>query len=205
MRPCNSRRVGGSERSKTGLKEACRRFLLYAGDRPRELTAACLPTELRYCRAVGGMLQSVWDGKIRRDPIGPMMRAKRFARNAVVFCFILALVAGIFAIAAWQPALAPISPPPAGSIDSSLIKRGAELAAIGDCGVCHTAPSGREFAGGVGIQTPFGTIYSTNITPDEKTGIGNWSETAFQRAMRHGVRRDGGYLYPAFPLSLIHI
>ena len=145
------------------------------------------------------MLQSVWDGKIRRDPIGPMMRAKRFARNAVVFCFILALVAGIFAIAAWQPALAPISPPPAGSIDSSLIKRGAELAAIGDCGVCHTAPSGREFAGGVGIQTPFGTIYSTNITPDEKTGIGNWSETAFQRAMRHGVRRDGGYLYPAFP------
>ena len=79
------------------------------------------------------------------------------------------------------------------------MKRGAELAAIGSCGVCHTAPSGREFAGGLALPTPFGTIYSTNITPDAETGIGNWSLAAFQRALRHGVRRDGAYLYPAFP------
>ena len=63
----------------------------------------------------------------------------------------------------------------------------------------HTAPGGREFAGGLGVPTPFGTIYSTNITPDAETGIGGWSEAGFPRAMRQGVARDGAYLYPAFP------
>jgi mono/diheme cytochrome c family protein len=127
------------------------------------------------------------------------MRARKFTTIVIVICLVLALGAGVFTIAAWQPALAPIAPPIPARLDASLVSRGAELAAIGDCAVCHTAPSGAGFAGGVGIPTPFGTIYSTNITPDAETGIGTWSEAAFQRAMRNGIRRDGAYLYPAFP------
>jgi mono/diheme cytochrome c family protein len=127
------------------------------------------------------------------------MSVKRFIRFAVMFCCALALVIGVLAIFAWQPALDPIRPPATASFPAESIKRGAELAALGDCAVCHTAPSGREFAGGLALPTPFGTVYSTNITPDAATGIGAWSEAAFQRAMRNGVRRDGAYLYPAFP------
>jgi len=123
----------------------------------------------------------------------------RFIRFATVCCFVLVFAAGIFATAAWQPAIAPINPPLATSFAPDVVKRGAELAAIGDCAVCHTAPAGRIFAGGRAIATPFGTIYSTNITPDAETGIGTWSEAAFQRALRNGVARDGSYLYPAFP------
>ena len=56
-------------------------------------------------------------------------------------------------------------------------------------------------AGGRPIETPFGTIYSSNITPDVETGIGNWSYPAFERAMREGIHRDGRQLYPAFPYT----
>jgi len=73
------------------------------------------------------------------------------------------------------------------------------LAAIGNCASCHTARGGRDFAGGVPVPTPFGTVYSSNITPDGETGIGRWSEQAFQRAMRSGVDREGRHLYPTFP------
>ncbi len=123
----------------------------------------------------------------------------RAIRLFTVFCLVLALAAGIFAFTAWRPAIAPVSPPNKTDFAPAEVQRGAELAAIGDCDVCHTAPGGRPFAGGVALPTPFGTIYSTNITPDPATGIGNWSEAAFRRAMREGVRRDGSYLYPAFP------
>jgi mono/diheme cytochrome c family protein len=108
-------------------------------------------------------------------------------------------VAGAYALLVYQPPLGPIPPPQRESFDPALVKRGAELAAIGSCGVCHTAPLGREFAGGLPLPTPFGTIYSTNITPEPETGIGAWSLAAFERALRRGVRRDGAYLYPAFP------
>jgi mono/diheme cytochrome c family protein len=80
-----------------------------------------------------------------------------------------------------------------------LVKRGARLAAAGNCIACHTAPGGKSFAGGLALPTPFGTIYSTNITPDQETGIGRWSEAAFIRALRKGVDREGRHLYPAFP------
>jgi mono/diheme cytochrome c family protein len=85
------------------------------------------------------------------------------------------------------------------SFDPAVVARGAQLAAIGDCYGCHTAPGGAPFAGGLALRSPFGTIYSSNITPDAETGIGNWSEDAFRRALREGVRRDGANLYPAFP------
>src|SRR5438094_484820 len=89
-----------------------------------------------------------------------------------------------FGAAAWRSSIDPITPPETGSFDGALVKRGAELAAIGNCNVCHTAAGGRVYAGGAGLPTPFGTIYSTNITPDAETGIGRWSEAAFRRAMR---------------------
>jgi mono/diheme cytochrome c family protein len=85
------------------------------------------------------------------------------------------------------------------TFDAALVATGAELVAFGDCASCHTAPGGEPFAGGLAVPTPFGTIYSTNITPDRDTGIGEWSEAAFHRAMREGVDRKGNFLYPAFP------
>lgn len=106
--------------------------------------------------------------------------------------------ASFFAFA-WRSAIDPISPPAAASFDNALVVKGASLAAIGDCGVCHTSKGGEVLAGGLPLPTPFGTIYSTNITPDPDSGIGRWSEAAFTRAMREGVDRDGRHLYPAFP------
>ena len=109
------------------------------------------------------------------------------------------IVGGAAAALVWRPAIDPVGRPTAASFDPALVKRGGELAAIGNCVTCHTAPGGRAFAGGLGVVTPFGTIYSTNITPDEATGIGTWSEAAFRRALWEGVDRGGRHLYPAFP------
>lgn len=100
---------------------------------------------------------------------------------------------------AGQSALDPINTPARTSFDAASIARGAQLAAVGNCNVCHTASSGRPYAGGRPLKTPFGTVYSTNITPDPETGIGRWSEAAFVRAMRDGLDREGRSLYPAFP------
>jgi mono/diheme cytochrome c family protein len=79
------------------------------------------------------------------------------------------------------------------------IQRGLYLVHVGDCKSCHTAPNGQPFAGGRAVPTPFGTIYSTNITPDADTGIGQWTDADFLRAMHHGIDRAGNQLYPAFP------
>jgi mono/diheme cytochrome c family protein len=111
------------------------------------------------------------------------------------------LAAGCAAALAWtaRPEIPAIAPPPRTAFAQSEIARGAELAAVGDCAVCHTAPHGRPYAGGLALSTPFGAIYSTNITPDVRTGLGEWSEAAFARAMRQGIDRRGRRLYPAFP------
>jgi mono/diheme cytochrome c family protein len=116
----------------------------------------------------------------------------------VVAGVVVAGVAAAFAVT-WRPAIATIEPPTSASFDPALVKRGRELAAIGNCNDCHTVRGGGSFAGGLPVPTPFGTIYSSNITPDAKTGIGRWSEAAFRRAMRSGVDRDGKHLYPTFP------
>jgi nicotinate dehydrogenase subunit B len=102
------------------------------------------------------------------------------------------------AVLPWR-AIAPIARPDPAVYTAETIGRGRQLAALGDCAVCHTATSGAPNAGGRPLQTPFGTIYSTNITPDVATGIGAWSYPAFERAMREGIHRDGRHLYPAFP------
>jgi mono/diheme cytochrome c family protein len=87
---------------------------------------------------------------------------------------------------------------PAGT-DAQFIKRGEYLARAGDCVACHSAPGGKPFAGGLPMNSPFGTIYSTNITPDPTHGIGRDSFEDFDKAVRHGIRRDGKPLYPAMP------
>lgn len=79
------------------------------------------------------------------------------------------------------------------------VKLGAYLAHLGDCIACHTAKGGKSMAGGGELKTPFGIIYSTNITPDVKTGIGGYSFEQFDRAMRKGIAADGHNLYPAMP------
>src|ERR1700744_4615371 len=99
----------------------------------------------------------------------------------------------------WRPGIDPIDPVAPQSFDPALVKRGRDLAAIGNCSDCHTIKGGKTFAGGLPVLTPFGTIYSSNITPDPETGIGRWSEAAFRRAMRSGVDRAGQHLYPTFP------
>ncbi|MCE0490257.1 cytochrome c [Pantoea sp. Mb-10] len=81
----------------------------------------------------------------------------------------------------------------------ALIKRGEYLARAGDCVACHSTADGKPFAGGLGMKTPIGTIYSTNITPDRATGIGDYSYDDFQKAVRHGVAKNGDTLYPAMP------
>ncbi|KWR89906.1 c-type cytochrome [Cupriavidus sp. IDO] len=109
------------------------------------------------------------------------------------------VVAGIALYLMWEKALAPVKPPPPSSFGGQLTLRGARVVALGDCAVCHTARDGKPYAGGLALSTPFGTLYTTNITPDPETGIGTWSLEAFTRAMRRGISRDGHQLYPAFP------
>jgi mono/diheme cytochrome c family protein len=81
------------------------------------------------------------------------------------------------------------------------VQRGAYVAAAGNCVSCHTTESGVPYAGGLAFETAYGTIYSTNITPDPVTGIGQWSLEDFKAAMRQGVRPGGEHLYPVFPYT----
>ena len=116
-----------------------------------------------------------------------------------------AMLAGVFGLAAallgWRPAIAPVLSSGSSIYTAATIERGRQLAAAGDCVVCHTAPGGVPNAGGRVMETPFGKIFTTNLTPDAQTGIGLWSFSAFQRAMREGISRDGHHLYPAFPYT----
>jgi mono/diheme cytochrome c family protein len=90
---------------------------------------------------------------------------------------------------------------PVALAQESVIKRGEYLAKAADCLVCHTAKDGPAYAGGFPFVLPFGTLYSTNITPDKATGIGNYTDAQFLAAMHRGVREDGAHLYPAMPYT----
>jgi mono/diheme cytochrome c family protein len=81
------------------------------------------------------------------------------------------------------------------------IAQGGYLARAGNCAACHTARGGADYAGGLGIATPFGTVYTSNLTPDPQTGLGKWTPAAFWRAMHHGRSADGRLLYPVFPYT----
>jgi mono/diheme cytochrome c family protein len=123
---------------------------------------------------------------------------KRIVIGAVSLGIVCLLV---FLGLAWRPAIAAIDPPAKSSFPDDVIARGKVLAGAGYCTVCHTRAGGQPFAGGLGVRTPFGMVYSTNITPDPETGIGRWSLEAFTRAMREGVSRDGSHLFPVFPFD----
>lgn len=128
----------------------------------------------------------------------------RWPRKRSTWAGALALLAGGYGVVAGllgaRPVIAPVAlTAPAYSAET--VERGRVLAALGDCAVCHTAPGGQVNAGGRAFHTQFGTVYSTNLTPDPDSGLGRWSFTAFQRAMREGISRDGSHLYPAFPYT----
>ncbi len=105
------------------------------------------------------------------------------------------------ALLPWRSAYAPIPRPEASVFSAATIARGQLVAAIGACAACHTGPGGAKFGGGLALDTPFGRVWSTNISPDPAAGIGAWSYPAFERAMREGVSRDGHFLYPAHPYT----
>jgi mono/diheme cytochrome c family protein len=105
----------------------------------------------------------------------------------------------VFFAFSWRRALAPVDPTSATTFPADVVARGEVLAGVGDCAACHTVVGGQPYAGGLGLHSGFGTIYSTNITPDPDTGIGRWSEAAFARALHEGIARDGSHLFPAFP------
>nr|WP_298727394.1 cytochrome c [uncultured Steroidobacter sp.] len=111
----------------------------------------------------------------------------------------LAKLAGRSLLALTLSALLVAAPASADSDERTQIEHGEYLVRAANCVSCHTQPGGAVFAGGVPFPTDFGTIYSTNITPDETTGIGGWSFEQFEAAMRRGLRPDGRHLYPAFP------
>ncbi|WP_373896773.1 c-type cytochrome [uncultured Massilia sp.] len=114
------------------------------------------------------------------------------AIGAVVF-------AGALAYALTPTATRAIAPADAAVDRAQLVEAGRYVAITADCVACHTAPGGKSFAGGRAIQSPIGNMFSTNITPDKATGIGNYTLDAFDRAIRHGIRQDGATLYPAMP------
>lgn len=130
-----------------------------------------------------------------------MATLRRLAtRRNLIWVAGVCVIGAVFALAlTYRPSIAEIDPPAPASFTKADVTRGAALATLGDCAVCHTAPDGRPLAGARALATPFGTLYSDNLTPDVQTGIGNWSKAAFRRAMKDGVARDGSHLYPALP------
>jgi len=123
-------------------------------------------------------------------------------KNGKLRVFLLILAALLIA-AAWVALRTPASPfdsaaaPPPPS--AALIQRGEYVARQADCVACHSTPKSKPFAGGLEMATPLGAIYATNITPDRGSGIGDYNLAEFDRALRHGVARDGHRLYPAMP------
>jgi nicotinate dehydrogenase subunit B len=139
------------------------------------------------------------------QPPPPPSVADPQRRRKPVWAIAGALATGLLGLGAAllgaRPAIAPVQASSAGLYSPQVLERGRQLAAVGNCVACHTADGGQPNAGGRPMATPFGTIYSTNLTPDAATGIGAWSFSAFQRAMREGISRDGHRLYPAFPYT----
>ena len=124
------------------------------------------------------------------------LAARWIRRIGLILAGVVATAAGLIGL---RPGIAPIARFDPRIYADAAIERGRQLAAIGNCVGCHTAPGGAPNAGGYPMRTPFGTVYGTNLTPDVETGIGSWSADAFRRAMREGISRDGHRLYPAFP------
>jgi mono/diheme cytochrome c family protein len=121
-------------------------------------------------------------------------------RTRFAIAFVIILVLAIAAFVALQPGMLPTSQS-AAAVTTQIINKGEYLARVGDCIACHTAPAGKEFAGGRAMPTPFGNLYVPNITPDDETGIGRWTADEFYRMMHTGISRDGSLMYPAMPFA----
>jgi len=121
-------------------------------------------------------------------------------RHVVLGIAALILLAAIVLWSITPPAIARM-PGTTLAASPELVQRGAYIARASDCVACHTAVGGKPYAGGLGLDTPFGTIVASNITPDRETGIGGWTDAAFTRAMRQGVNTAGHLLYPAMPYN----
>lgn len=135
-----------------------------------------------------------------RIPDTPSPFFKRRTTLASIAAVCTAAVGIAAAVLPWR-SIAPIARPDVSTYSAATIARGQQLAALGNCAGCHTDVNGIANAGGRALETPFGIVYSTNITPDVETGIGAWSYPAFVRSMREGIHRDGRHLYPAFPYN----
>lgn len=122
-------------------------------------------------------------------------------RGGILAAAAIVIIGGAAAFFFWPARLPAVSASPAQPVGPALVARGEYLAKAADCVACHTAPGGRPFAGGRGFTLPFGTIYAPNITPDRETGLGDWSDAEFVRAIRAGVGRHGEELYPALPYT----
>ncbi|EKS42516.1 molybdopterin cofactor-binding domain-containing protein [Afipia clevelandensis] len=133
-----------------------------------------------------------------RESRNPLVKRRGALAGIAATC--AAVVGVATAVLPWR-SIPPIARPDASAYSAATIAKGHQLAALGNCAGCHTEINGVVNAGGRAIETPFGIIYSTNITPDPETGIGAWSYPAFERAMREGIHRDGRHLYPAFPYN----
>src|SRR5512140_1780495 len=120
----------------------------------------------------------------------PMPRTPQALRSFLLWS---CLAVGAFPVAAVAQQAA--------ALDASLLAKGEYLARAGDCIACHTAPEGKLFAGGLAMKTPFGTLYTSNITPDPQTGIGTWTSDQFYSMMHNGRFPDGGLVYPAMPFA----
>ncbi len=131
------------------------------------------------------------------------MRPARLVPLAAAATLAVGLAARPYADAQVAPPGAPVAPAAAAgqpaTPEDPQVAQGRYLAVLGDCEGCHDRPGGPPYAGGLPLPTPFGTIYSVNLTPDRETGLGAWSAEDFWNAMHKGVRRDGAKLYPAFP------
>lgn len=123
---------------------------------------------------------------------------------AMAVPLLLALLAGGGVLLMRQGGLEPFRVPAGGSTPLAptpqVLERGRYLATLGNCAGCHTAPGGARYAGGRAFRTAYGTVYSSNLTPDARHGIGDWSTAEFRHAMRHGVSRNG-VLSPVFPYA----
>lgn len=118
---------------------------------------------------------------------------------ALAACFLLGVTAFILFRSPAREGSGPVLSKPVEQ--SELLARGEYLVTAANCASCHTTDTGEFMAGGLAFETTFGTVYSTNITPDHETGIGTWSEWDFLNSLRHGVRPNGEHLYPAFPYT----
>jgi mono/diheme cytochrome c family protein len=137
------------------------------------------------------------------------------ARGTVLVIFVLLIAAAVFAWKIFNPGpmafaggstvalpdyrAADPTGVPGDLANADVVKRGEYLARAADCRACHTVARDRLYAGGLPILLPFGTLYSTNVTPDKETGIGNYSDQDFLNAVQRGIRPDGTRLYPAMP------